>query len=190
MNTREIGTGDLRVTGEALPPHSKRCPRCGELLFDDMDVCYGCLYDFTREPYHLPEGMIETIEEPHETDVEEKTPEPSVTDVPFSQAYRPVETVDVGKRKILLSTRELSVGLPIPPRGLTIGLAGDNDVVLRSKGVAEHHLVLVARKDDVVAVGLAGHVFDEGGMQKNNCAFLHEGDSLSVGGLILGVDAP
>ena len=26
----------------------KRCPRCGEVLFDDMDVCYGCLYDFGR----------------------------------------------------------------------------------------------------------------------------------------------
>jgi len=25
------------------------CPRCGEMLFADMDVCYGCLYDFTRE---------------------------------------------------------------------------------------------------------------------------------------------
>ena len=30
----------------------KVCPHCGELLFADMDVCYGCLYDFrsgTRE---------------------------------------------------------------------------------------------------------------------------------------------
>ena len=28
---------------------TKICPRCGEELFSDMDVCYGCLYDFTRE---------------------------------------------------------------------------------------------------------------------------------------------
>lgn len=26
----------------------KTCPRCGAKLFADMDVCYGCLYDFTR----------------------------------------------------------------------------------------------------------------------------------------------
>ena len=24
----------------------KVCPRCGEKLFQDMGVCYGCLYDF------------------------------------------------------------------------------------------------------------------------------------------------
>ena len=29
---------------------TKTCPRCGEELFRDMDVCYGCLYDFTRKP--------------------------------------------------------------------------------------------------------------------------------------------
>lgn len=27
----------------------KTCPRCGAKLFADMDVCYGCLYDFTSE---------------------------------------------------------------------------------------------------------------------------------------------
>jgi len=28
---------------------TKACPRCGELLFSDMQVCYGCLYDFGRQ---------------------------------------------------------------------------------------------------------------------------------------------
>lgn len=28
---------------------TKTCPRCGELLFADMDVCFGCLYDFARD---------------------------------------------------------------------------------------------------------------------------------------------
>ena len=26
----------------------EKCPRCGAELFEDMDVCYGCLYDFTK----------------------------------------------------------------------------------------------------------------------------------------------
>ncbi len=34
----------------------KRCPRCGELLYEDMDVCYGCLYDFTRDVTQPPPG--------------------------------------------------------------------------------------------------------------------------------------
>ena len=28
---------------------TKVCPRCGEVLFADMDVCYGCLYDFAKD---------------------------------------------------------------------------------------------------------------------------------------------
>lgn len=28
---------------------TKTCPRCGAKLFADMDVCYGCLYDFNRD---------------------------------------------------------------------------------------------------------------------------------------------
>ena len=27
----------------------KTCPRCGQLLYADMTVCYGCLYDYTRK---------------------------------------------------------------------------------------------------------------------------------------------
>ena len=27
----------------------KKCPVCGARCFDDMAVCYGCLYDFSRQ---------------------------------------------------------------------------------------------------------------------------------------------
>ena len=27
----------------------KECPICGSRCFDDMDRCYGCLHDFTRD---------------------------------------------------------------------------------------------------------------------------------------------
>lgn len=39
------------INGDMLEvqPGTKTCPRCGEELFADMDVCYGCLYDFWRE---------------------------------------------------------------------------------------------------------------------------------------------
>ena len=32
--------------GEDTGMTAKTCPRCGAGLFSDMDVCYGCLYDF------------------------------------------------------------------------------------------------------------------------------------------------
>lgn len=44
--TRYVFAGTERVDGEH---GTKICPRCGQVLFDDMDVCYGCLYDFTRD---------------------------------------------------------------------------------------------------------------------------------------------
>ncbi len=37
------GRGSLRGGRDAV----KTCPRCGARTFADMDVCYGCLYDFT-----------------------------------------------------------------------------------------------------------------------------------------------
>ena len=36
-----------REQDEDMP--TKVCPRCGEVLFADMEVCYGCLYDFTKD---------------------------------------------------------------------------------------------------------------------------------------------
>ena len=41
--------------GESGEGGIKTCPRCGARLFADMDVCYGCLYDFTKEGRRPPE---------------------------------------------------------------------------------------------------------------------------------------
>lgn len=44
--TRYVFAGTREREGLA---GTKTCPRCGEVLFADMDVCYGCLYDFARD---------------------------------------------------------------------------------------------------------------------------------------------
>lgn len=42
-------SGDVGRTVSRRPSsETKVCPRCGARLFEDMDVCYGCLYDFSR----------------------------------------------------------------------------------------------------------------------------------------------
>ena len=46
---------------------TKTCPRCGAVLFLDMNRCYGCLYDF---PEQDPEVGLMTPDEPWE-DVDE-----------------------------------------------------------------------------------------------------------------------
>lgn len=37
-----------RGPGDGDDGRLKTCPRCGARLFADMDVCYGCLYDFSK----------------------------------------------------------------------------------------------------------------------------------------------
>lgn len=50
-----------RDSGVAAPGSDGRqmrvCPRCGASLFADMDVCYGCLYDFSRSHGGVGDGM-------------------------------------------------------------------------------------------------------------------------------------
>ncbi len=50
------GTQVLEGEREKRQPTSltKTCPRCGAVVFADMDVCYGCLYDFTRPSLDYP----------------------------------------------------------------------------------------------------------------------------------------
>ena len=63
MGVRETGGRDRARSDSALAGREfergpgggeggglKTCPRCGARLFADMDVCYGCLYDFSKEP--------------------------------------------------------------------------------------------------------------------------------------------
>lgn len=42
---------------------TKTCPRCGVVLFSDMNRCYGCLYDF---PEQVPEANPTALDEPWE----------------------------------------------------------------------------------------------------------------------------
>lgn len=39
----------LAEPAQGVGAGTKVCPRCGMELFSDMDVCYGCLYDFRRD---------------------------------------------------------------------------------------------------------------------------------------------
>ena len=228
MNANEMQSAyPAQVVDAAMPAHSKRCPRCGELLFDDMDVCYGCLYDFTREPYRLPEGMIDqslegpqdalpqpqapqatapgrlpapqaaTLAQPPIAPVQPPTPQAAAlaqsptapVQPPVPQAApipMPVSLPNTRERKLVLKTHELNLALPLPSKGLTLGRALDNDIVLYAASFAEHHLAFVPRAEDVLAVGLVAGAFERvDGPAQNGCASLRAGDAISVGGIYL-----
>lgn len=50
--------------GERRERQTKTCPRCGQELFADMDVCYGCLYDFSRDGRASPQAPGERSSQP------------------------------------------------------------------------------------------------------------------------------
>ncbi|MCI1666384.1 MAG: FHA domain-containing protein [Atopobiaceae bacterium] len=47
--------GAERRAGDGM----KVCPRCGSRLFEDMNVCYACLYDFSKDRTARVPGMPE-----------------------------------------------------------------------------------------------------------------------------------
>lgn len=54
----------------------KTCPICNTTLFDDMDVCYGCMYSFGSKP-----------------ELERKAQEAASASAPVTEAIERAETV-------------------------------------------------------------------------------------------------
>lgn len=143
----------MRDTG-AVELDTKVCPRCGELLFADMDVCYGCLYDFTRKrprPLLPDPPRIDADDIPVEAVqacAEEPMDGPSVSpcmgdDLPVPSSC-PDETAVLSSSSlgVLVRTNDVDVCVPLPRRGLMVGRGLDCDVVLHADTVSRHHLAI------------------------------------------------
>lgn len=156
---------------------TKVCPRCGEELFADMCVCYGCLYEFppARDVTVPASSAVPKTEESASAAEEPLLPE-LVEDEPFlwDVGLPPAEsgweddTLDlsgVGNKAIATaasspdtqpSSREvlcwvrtpsMEVRLPIPNEGLVIGRDQTCDVVLRSHAVSRSHVRILPAQD-------------------------------------------
>lgn len=117
-------------------PRTKTCPQCGQVLFEDMDICYGCLYDFSRSrkvPSGLPEVMVDDAE-----------PLPQgaslVGQVGAVDRWRDGATA-LGEQGLALfvQTGDVDVVVPLPRQGLLVGRMPTNDVVLHSRAVSALH---------------------------------------------------
>lgn len=156
---------------------TKVCPRCGEELFADMRVCYGCLYEFpSARDVPAPAGPAAPKTEESASVAEEPALPGLVEDEPFlwDAGLPPAEsgweddTLDlsgVGNKAIAMaasspetqpSSREvlcwvhtpsMEVRLPIPNEGLVIGRDQTCDVVLRSRAVSRSHVRILPARD-------------------------------------------
>jgi len=98
--------------GVALAQRTKVCPRCGATLFADMDVCYGCMYDFSRDPARRDVLVLDApLDEPDwllaagEGQLGAAAPEPE----PMRMAGDPSKTGDLGRAAKAVAT---GAGLP------------------------------------------------------------------------------
>lgn len=147
---------------------TKVCPRCGERLFRDMSICYGCLYDFSNpQPLERrPQIMVQDAAPAGGQDLLSGTPKAdpgnvwsaSETAGPASgedegdwqddeptadlarQARRDAE--DAAQFGVFVAGQGMEVHVPAGTEGITVGRAPSNDIVLRLKPVSRHHLRL------------------------------------------------
>lgn len=155
----------------------KVCPRCGEELFADMHVCYGCLYEFPpagdaasaaspstprddgptsdTEALALP-GLVEDEPflwdaglPPAESGWEDDTLDLSGVGRAAIASPMPSQEAHSSSREVLcwVRTPSMEVRLPIPNEGLVIGRDQTCDVVLRSRAVSRSHVRILPAQD-------------------------------------------
>ncbi|MGN0075949.1 MAG: FHA domain-containing protein [Parafannyhessea sp.] len=123
---------------------TKVCPRCGEELFSDMDICYGCLYDFSNPPNSVVGAAMPASDGERgriEGDVTEEA-DPSVegeldATLPLDV---PQDTIGRGTGGLWVRTSDMETKVDVPPGGLVVGRAPDCDVILHSIAVSRRHV--------------------------------------------------
>lgn len=125
---------------------TKVCPQCGQMLFNDMAVCYGCLYDFTRAGVRraptLPEPLLrrEVTVLGSEVSSEEAPADADAGGTPRIITQSRARDPELA---ILVQTGDVDLVVPLPPRGLMVGRLASNDIVLHSRAVSKRHVFLV-----------------------------------------------
>lgn len=146
----------------------KTCPRCGEALYADMQVCYGCLYDFSRkdngpsEVVSPPAPAVEPVLEPDgpaPSAEPARPPEPGRPDVRAGgeEDFTTVlaeEVAGAAPHCVLVRSSGLDVLLPIGPEGISVGRGSGNQVVIHDKAVSRRHLRLSPTSRGVEATDL------------------------------------
>lgn len=165
------------------PSFTKVCPRCGERLFRDMSICYGCLYDFSNpQPLERrPESMVQDAAPAGVQGAQErlskkpKADPENVWSVPEMAGPASGEdeeewqdnepTADLARQArqgaeaaaqfgVFVAGQGMEVHVPAGTEGITVGRAPSNDIVLRLKPVSRHHLRLSSSPEGLLVEDL------------------------------------
>ena len=174
----------MRETRGRAPYPTKACPRCGSELYADMMVCYGCLYDFTRErdasaelPPPTP-GLGEGAGDGGTGDTED-----------LSAAAR--RAASEARTGAYLRTGSVDAWVGVGEGGLLVGRDPACDVVLHSPAVSRRHLRLVPTPDGMEVSDLGStNPATYRGREVTERVVVPYGDSLELCGCRLTVTGP
>ena len=182
--------------------NSKVCPRCGAILFKDMQVCYGCLYDFDttqNKSFLATSGQIGTQDHTFEKnkaiqtgdrakqEIVEKSIDCSLSEsaddtIDLSEAHR------VGNTEVRVISAAMEVRCGVPDEGITIGRENDNDVILHDRTVSRHHLRIIPDKSGIMALNQgATNPASYKGVPILDSMHVASGDSIDICGIQLKV---
>lgn len=119
---------------------TKLCPRCGAEVYADMSVCYGCLYDFTRDVGHAPGALPSPVGAAPSSDALGGDTE----DLSAAVSLARRRGREVG---VVVRTASVDLWAPVPGGGTSVGRDSSNDVVLHSLAVSRRHLRMVPTPD-------------------------------------------
>ncbi len=175
---------------------TKTCPQCGQGLFDDMDVCFGCLYRYPHEDEGQAIGGQEGEEEHLTTKSspawEQTADKEGEGEFWYEQEMVPTEAYgDVANGPdpsmgILIVTPDIEVVVPLPSHGLLVGRGGSCDVVLRSRVVSRKHVRLEPDGEGVLVTDQgATNPAQVGGTPVKGSVHVSTGDVVDVCGTTL-----
>lgn len=144
--------------------HTKTCPRCGQQLFDDMPICYECLYEFAVQDEVVPIGAYE--------EGGEGATQEGVSDI-----------------RLHVATPSVDLTLPVPEEGLVVGRGSACDVVLHTPAVSRRHMRLEPREEGVLVTNLGARnpaVLQEEPVMES--ALMERGEVLSVCGSLFWIE--
>lgn len=160
---------------------TKVCPRCGAELYEDMNICYECLYDFSRDRARRggdapdPEGE----DAAHRGDT-----------LDLSGASAPAKS-GAGEPGMLVRTASADLWVGVPADGLSVGRAQDNDVVLHSRAISGHHLRVVPTPDGMEVCDLGStNPARYRGREVRGRVIVSYGDTIDVCGCALTMTGP
>lgn len=167
-----------KTGGEAYA--TKVCPRCGSELYADMDVCYGCLFDFDRRPEAALLPPCEPVEEREDAgDTEDLS---AVVRVCFGGERR------VG---VLVRTVAVDVWRALDEEGAVVGRDGSCEVALHSPAVSRRHVRLMPVPEGMEVIDLGStNPATYRGREVTGRVVVPYGDSIDVCGCRLTMTGP